>query len=258
MKLARYSEFINDMMFEAKMVFAPTFQSVLNRMKSPLAKLVLDTIGKEVDINQNYIDIVDGKDDTISYIQDSRVKPEHIPQIAVITDSGWTYTEFPQLYKIVGIEQSTCHEFPNGTECEILRLIPNDEIKAVYPRFSPSGSKGVYHLTKDGRNTFVNAGGVELKIGFPKGIRSTEVKVGRFIRKILDVTGNKTTDKEIEDFVNQFKVEIAKRNDAFRDFELVSGNDIVKYYNENCYVQEGGQLMEVLDIQHFIIMKKLF
>jgi hypothetical protein len=63
------------------------------------------------------------------------------------------------------------------------------------------------------------------------------IKIGRFVRGIL---GNQFSDKEIEEFVNQFKS--IKDTDKL-EFKLVSGEEIKKWYNpENCKYAGKGSL----------------
>ena len=58
----------------------------------------------------------------------------------------------------------------------------------------------------------------------------------------------KTATKELNDLVeelklsNKYKSEFDKFNDAFRNFELVSGNDIHHWYQYDNYVDGGGTL----------------
>lgn len=63
------------------------------------------------------------------------------------------------------------------------------------------------------------------------------IKIGRFVKGIL---GDKFSDKEIEEFVNQFKS--IKDTDKI-EFKLVSGEEIKKWYNpENCKWPTKGSL----------------
>jgi len=62
----------------------------------------------------------------------------------------------------------------------------------------------------------------------------SETSIGRVVKKLFP---EKFTDKEVEEFVNLYK---SFREDP--DFELVNGEDIVKYYNENTYTLAEGSL----------------
>lgn len=62
----------------------------------------------------------------------------------------------------------------------------------------------------------------------------TSLKIGRFIKKILPTE----SDKDIETFVNQWKSTFSLGS----EFQVVTGPDIVKWYNEKMYVEGGGTL----------------
>lgn len=75
-----------------------------------------------------------------------------------------------------------------------------------------------------------------------------EVKIGKIIKYLCELkpyyTYNggdmiKVTDKDIEAFVNTFKA--LKSNDS-REFRLVGGKDIAKYYNADRYFNSNGTL----------------
>lgn len=62
----------------------------------------------------------------------------------------------------------------------------------------------------------------------------SETSLGRIIKKIL---GDKYNDSTIEDFVNKYKTLRQKPK-----FELVEGEDISKWYNEENYTKGGGSI----------------
>jgi hypothetical protein len=86
---------------------------------------------------------------------------------------------------------------------------------------------------------------VDYEIGFG------EIKIGRFIKKLIDSNiplcnsfkaarcNSKTIDKDVENFVNIFKSCLNKEHFVF---EIVSGNDIKKYYHKSSYKVEQGIL----------------
>ncbi len=61
------------------------------------------------------------------------------------------------------------------------------------------------------------------------------IRVGRGIKALLSKTDYKFTDSEIEQFVNKYKSAWDKMNDIFRNFELVNGDDIGRWYNYGMY-----------------------
>jgi hypothetical protein len=71
-----------------------------------------------------------------------------------------------------------------------------------------------------------------------------EVKIGKIIRYLIDMHNKEggsfdVKDKDIEAFVNAYK---ASKVDSDKVFKLVSGEDIIKYYNKDNYAEMSGQL----------------
>jgi hypothetical protein len=66
-----------------------------------------------------------------------------------------------------------------------------------------------------------------------------EVKIGKIVNYICSLRNISVTDSEREEFVNAWK---ASNDSETIQFKLVSGEDIVKYYNENNYYGGGGTL----------------
>ena len=75
----------------------------------------------------------------------------------------------------------------------------------------------------------------------PYGIKGRgEIKIGKVIKTLIPILKiNDVKDKDIEEFVNQFK---ASKTDTSMEFKLVNGDDIAKYYNEKKYYSKNGSL----------------
>lgn len=66
----------------------------------------------------------------------------------------------------------------------------------------------------------------------------SEMKIGRMIFKLF---GDKFSNKEIEDFVNRYK-SIIKFKNLKRNFKLVDGENLKKWYLSDNYADGGGNL----------------
>jgi hypothetical protein len=66
-----------------------------------------------------------------------------------------------------------------------------------------------------------------------------KAKIGRLVRKVLTGAGIDIKNQSIEEFVNILKTEFKTINNEFKNFELVSGDDINKYYLCENYSKEG-------------------
>jgi hypothetical protein len=62
-----------------------------------------------------------------------------------------------------------------------------------------------------------------------------ETGIGRFVNKVFP---SKYTSEEVEKFVNLFKKDEEDEN----NFELVTGDEIIKWYNQNTYIQDTGDI----------------
>ena len=71
MKLFKYDDFITEsslyLLLEANIDFSKQFVDIVKRIDSPITKNLLDLEGREIDINQNYIDINKEKTDTLFF-----------------------------------------------------------------------------------------------------------------------------------------------------------------------------------------------
>jgi hypothetical protein len=66
-----------------------------------------------------------------------------------------------------------------------------------------------------------------------------EIKIGRIVKQLLGLNNISVTDAEVEKFVNLFKASTV--NHDFK-FILVSGDDILEYYDKSNYYSEHGSL----------------
>ena len=96
-RLFGYTDFLLEskieMLLEAKIRFNDDFVNVLDTMNNVTADKLLNMIGKEVDVNTNYIDINIDKDGFVNFIPDD--KTEKLP--LVVTDNGMMYTSMSRV-----------------------------------------------------------------------------------------------------------------------------------------------------------------
>jgi hypothetical protein len=253
MKLFKYDEFITESvlysLLEANINFSKDFISILGRVDSPISKKLIDVEGREVDINQNYIDINKEKTDTLFFKPDDKVG-----KVAkVVRDSGYYQEITRQLSNIdgSGVEKSEDIESPtNGQVGQIIREYTLDELVNFLPDYKSNleylfitGNPIVlFQWVKDRKKHQLVINKNSLSTG-PDAVRSSEVSVGRFIRALLTKSSQKFTDAEIEDFVYKYRAEVEKEKDVLnRRFRVVKGADIKKYYHRSAYKEESGSL----------------
>lgn len=79
-------------------------------------------------------------------------------------------------------------------------------------------------------------------LGEPWKQSRNEIRVGKIVRSLIKLSGESFTEKQIEEFVNKFKAVMDSKG-SFDRFEIVSGEEILKYYNINNYADfDEGQL----------------
>lgn len=69
--------------------------------------------------------------------------------------------------------------------------------------------------------------------------KRSELKIGRLVRQLSDVMKLNASNQEIEDFVNKWKSTKERKDNRF---EVISGEDIVIWYNEENYAPGFGNL----------------
>lgn len=77
----------------------------------------------------------------------------------------------------------------------------------------------------------------------PWARQKSQAKIGRLVRQVLKDDGQTFTEKDIEDFVNSFKSFWDKKNGLHKKISIVSGDDILYWYNGRNYLTRSkGEL----------------
>jgi len=125
----------------------------------------------------------------------------------------------------------------NNKICEILYYGKNSLFSGdlSYVRKSHTDSEMISFITTD------RVKKLDPSINVFEAPCRTQMRAGKFIRRVLAKDAMEKcllTDKDIEDFTNVFKAESSMYNDT--EFKIVSGNDILKYYDMNKYFIKLG------------------
>jgi hypothetical protein len=256
-RLFGYTDFLLEskieMLLEAKIRFNDDFVNVLDKMDNVTADKLLNMMGKDVDVNTNYIDINIDKDGFVNFIPDD--KAEKLP--LVVTDNGMMYTSTSdKLNKVgkysienikrphVGQEVKVVKEFTNRHE--FFSLFPEEEktelflssIEQVYIHNGP-----ILHVqfedSEGTHNVLCNSGGLKRDIS---SIKTSELKIGKFLTAMFTKGEIEFKPTDIEDFVNKYKSIITQMRDKFNNFKIVKGEDIRKSYSVDNYLNTNGSL----------------
>jgi hypothetical protein len=222
-------------------------------MDNVTADKLLNMIGKEVDVNTNYIDINIDKEGFVEFIPDD--KTEKLP--LVVVDNAMTYTATSDKlnrvgkYKMenisrphVGQEVKVVKEFTN--KHEFFSLFPEDEktelfqlaMGQIYDQNGP-----MLHISFEDsngtRNVLCNPGALKRDIS---SIKRSQLKIGKFVTAMFTKGGIDFKPTDIEDFVNKYKSLITQMREKFDKFKIVKGKDIRNSYLADNYLNTNGSL----------------
>ena len=256
--MLKYDDFliektIYNLLLESKVEFSDNFISILNAMDSPIAKAVLSLRNQDKDVTQNYIDAdikSTGPHPMITFIQDRRAK-----QITKDRESIWKLINTGKHLKTSDFKSETGKE----QSVEIFRLLglnieeskkanPNDEVVITSEIVSPFDSTKTYcayqGITDPTAKSVINKEGLK-QDDITRELWSTNrnpIRIGRWVRSILPLTGKSFNDADVEKFVNEYKSVLEVMNDAFSKFDVVSGDQIYHFYHDDQYSQIRGTL----------------
>lgn len=250
MKLLKYENWINEslteLILESKLIYSKKFINLLNRMKSnKIASDLLNLYTKDVDrLTQNYIDLTDNKEE-VSFTPDRKVQEltKDKPQTWKITDSGRYLTNSPRndnLFEALGYDKQKhgCWSPDTGTIGLITAETVSRVSGKVYVIFEEYG-------VPNPRVGVINKDAVESTESEDIRLWTTSrnpIRIGRLVRAVLGAAKITFTDKEIEDFTNQYKATYDFAKDILKQFDIVTDDDIAYWYDSNRYISGGGTL----------------
>ena len=249
MSILKYGDYISEkavyeLLLESKVVYSKKFINLLNKMKAnKLATQLLNLYSKDVDgVTQNYIDITDLKD-AVSFTPDRKVQEltKDKPDTWKITNSGrylTTSDRNDKLFEALGYDKAKygCWNPDTGAVGLILAETVSRTSGKIYVMFKEYEGE---------RIGVVNKEAMEPTEAEDQRIWSTSrnnIKIGRLVRAILTASKIPFTDSEIEQFTNQYKATYDFAKDALKQFDIVQGDKIAYWYDEENYVSGGGSL----------------
>lgn len=225
----------------SKIKYSARFTNLLKLIDHRIAKILLDIENKDFEITQNYIDITDKKD-TVSFTPDHKVKEikANSPELWMTNENTRHLTHGSannNIYKDLGYtkpEGDVWHP-EDGTNGIILAEAKSRTSNKLYVIFQE------YEGT---RKTVINKSTLVPGSNVNKIWKSNRnvIRIGRLTRSLLSASNLAFTTKEIEDFTNQFKAIYDFNGDASNKFDIVSGDDINKWYKYENYIEGGGTL----------------
>jgi hypothetical protein len=249
----RYNEFllenqIYDLLLESKVVFSSKFINLINKFNSnKISSELIKINSKDYPVQYNFIDITDEKD-AVSFTPDRKAQELYAgkPETWMVVESGKYLTHSDKNNKIFEALGYNKEGRPNwAPDIGIFGTILSETISSV------SGKTFVLFQEYDVENprlTVLNKSCLEVNDPEIKAVWSTSrnnMKIGRLVRALLRSANVAFTDKDIEDFTNQYKATYDFAKDALKQFDIVKGDKIAYWYDNNDedrYVDGGGSL----------------
>ena len=235
--IQKYNDFINEsLLLEAYMIYNNDFKDILDKIDTPISRKI-QSLGKtDVNVNTNYISIDDEREDYILFTADDKVQ-----KLNPIVRSAYNSYHSLSIYANENGYPINNIAIPyTGQEVEELKVLDDNDMSKLYTdNFSashvPNGK--ISHIR------FIRIDGKSYEILYPtsdlirnyKNIKSNPYKVGRFVTNILTKAGVEFSTKDVEDFVSKFKSQVLKKRNILDNFEIVTDEDIRKYYSDDNY-----------------------
>jgi hypothetical protein len=242
--IKRYFDFINEsveLILESDVVYSKMFRTALTKIDNPISKILIDIENKDLPVASNFIDIAKGKNDHLSVIPDRKAKEimGDTKEMVCFTGSGGGWLKHSEanmsIFEKLGyVPEGTAYQPDSSQVGEVISRYTNPNSGKVWVYVKFSEGKGVYNQEK------LEPVDTKMKDVWTKSRQ--EVRIGRAIRALLNVSGEKVLDKDLEVFVNQWKATIDKMNDRFQYFDVVDGEDIGHWYNYKNYYARSGTL----------------
>ncbi len=249
--LKKYSDFVNESLefiIESDVIYSDKFRLALSKIESPISKSLLDIENKDFDVQSNFFDIEQDKNDTISFTPDRKAQEilkDKKELYRYNGSAGWLKHKESNdsLFSKIGYtyEPNSNPYSPNSTDIgEIVAKVSSETSGNNYAwvkwtsRDGNELGQGVYNVTKL----------VPTEDNLIKKVFSTnrqQLKIGRAIRALLKKAEVDFVDKDIESFVNLYKAYVDKINDKFSLFEIVDEEKIGYWYNSSRYDSEDGR-----------------
>jgi len=254
--MLNYSEYIVEkLLLESKIILSKDLMTILSIVDDDIARNLVNLSTSEEDhpYVQNYVDKTTDKD-MVSFTPDAKVSE-------IIDDEG-------VLYEVIESNRYLTHSSSND---RIFQRLGYDKTKQ--DNYNPPigtigtvlakthGSTGkTYALFRDtnGRLAVLNMVALDDKSSTKIWTyRRNKMKIGRLAKAVLGAAGVVPTAKELEDFVNKYKSAYDIEAGGLLMFDIVSGQDIAKWYDGRRYERSssslGNSCMADVDSDYFDI-----
>ena len=275
MRIKKYNSFLlESLLLESQFIIESNFREIITQIKhenwgnieGKVAEFILDVVGEELDLVYNYINDTT-KPGLISFIPDDKID---FSQVAIDRSRVIRPDHNDNLIKAYGIPFKGLINDLQGTvnDFKLLKVIDSDG-KMINDKYRVKGHYFYYLQNNKDPEKFVvvyraaDSTSSTNKVVFANipETRRSEVKLGRFVNKLIDIYSKSdalknSTDlydevpffdfkaSDIEKFVNAYTAKVLFEQNALERFKVVSREEIRKWYDEKNYssTNGGGQL----------------
>lgn len=239
--ITSYSDFLTesmlqDMVMESVVVYSPRFKEALGLIDSPVARAIEDMEGEDMDVKSNYFDLGDDRDH-MTFVSDLKARKMEADDFVAINPTSMT------VWRLLSPDD------PVSDIASALGFGEGRDFSFVSGLHNPSEDE----VGRIAGKTVDMAGRVWARVEFPRGssiLRKAclvqvqpqwhrdrqSIRAGRGARALALVGGHKFTDRQIDEFSDKWKATWDRMRDAFRNVEVVSGEDIAFWYDQVNYL----------------------
>lgn len=240
----KYSQFLTQkLLLESEIKYSDGFRKILSSIGDPVSKTLSSLENQDIKTNVNFIDILKDDKEQLSFIQDKKASTL-LSKLKNEIDVTWNgqggilknNADNEDVFSALGYVRPESGNLPRPASTQTRGKLLRDTI-------SPKSGK-IYVLVKFGdmetvlNKEFLNFVDRSSEIWTQSGRQP--MRVGRAVTALLQNAPVKHTAVEIADFVNRYKTKIDELNDVFRFIEVVSGDDIAKWYHVRNYEDKSG------------------
>jgi hypothetical protein len=254
MSILKYNEYLTEkqivgLLNESLLVYSTKLANLLKKMpRNRIAVELLALNKNEVEgITQNYIDVTDR--DIFSFTPDRRVQDMlgGRPTVfkAVNARNLTSSDKNNGIFERLGFDRATQEKWSAGNG-SVLRILSETVTKTTGKTYVMAEERNDDGSEKEGaRIAVLNKEGLEVYAPELEAIWTTArnpLRIGRMARALLTIANITFTDPELSQFVEQFTATFDFAANALRQFDIVSGDDIHKWYEGVRYTRGGGSL----------------
>jgi hypothetical protein len=254
MSILKYNDYLTEkqiikLINESVLVYSTKLVNLLKRMPRNRISVELLRLNKsDVEgITQNYIDVTDRE--SFSFTPDRRVQQmigDRPVVFKAINARNLTSSDKNNgIFERLGFDRATQEKWSAGNG-SVLRILSETVTKTSGKTYVMAEERNVDGSEKEGaRIAILNKEGLEVFAPELEAIWTTArnpLRLGRMARAILTAGSVDFTDHELSQFVEQFTATFDFAANALRQFDIVSGDDIHKWYDSVRYTRGGGSL----------------